>query len=61
MAGKFVLKVAKNGKFHFNLMASNGQVIASSEMYESKRAALNGIESVKKNAPTAAVDDKTAA
>ena len=61
MAGKFVLKVAKNGKFHFNLMASNGQVIASSEMYESKRAALNGIESVKKNAPDAATDDQTVA
>lgn len=61
MAGKFVLKVAKNGKFHFNLLASNGQVIATSEMYESKRAALNGIESVKKNAPDAATDDQTAA
>lgn len=61
MAGKFVLKVAKNGKFHFNLTASNGQVISTSEMYESKRAALNGIESVKKNAPDAATDDQTVA
>jgi uncharacterized protein YegP (UPF0339 family) len=60
MAGKFVLKQAKNGKFHFNLVAGNGQVIASSEMYESKRAALNGIESVKKNAPDANTDDQTA-
>lgn len=54
------MKQAKNGKFHFNLVAGNGQVIASSEMYESKRAALNGIESVKKNAPDANTDDQTA-
>ncbi len=60
MAGKFVLKQTKSGKFHFNLVAGNGQVIASSEMYESKRAALNGIESVKKNAPDAKTDDQTA-
>ncbi|MBC7901372.1 MAG: YegP family protein [Saprospiraceae bacterium] len=50
MAGKFELKTAKNGKFHFNLKASNGQIILSSEMYESKKAAENGIASVKKNA-----------
>ncbi len=59
MAGKFVLKQSNNGKFHFNLVASNGQVIATSQMYESKRAALKGIESVKKNAPDAATDDQT--
>jgi uncharacterized protein len=50
MAGKYELKLSKNGKYHFNLKAGNGQVILSSEMYESKPAALNGIESVKKNA-----------
>ena len=50
MAGKFELKVAKNGKFHFNLLAGNGQIILSSEMYESKPAAENGIASVQKNA-----------
>jgi hypothetical protein len=50
MAGKFELKTAKNGKFHFNLKAGNGQIILSSEMYETKSAATNGIESVKKNA-----------
>lgn len=50
MAGKFELKTAKSGQFHFNLLASNGQIILSSEMYESKASALNGIESVKKNA-----------
>lgn len=50
MAGKFELLSAANGKFKFNLKAGNGQVILSSEIYESKAAAENGIESVKKNA-----------
>ncbi len=59
MAGKFVLKKGSSGKFHFNLLASNGQVIATSEAYESKHAALSGIESVKTNAPGAEVDDQT--
>jgi len=56
---KFELKKAKNGQFHFNLKAGNGQVIATSEMYTTKAAALNGIESVKKNAPIADIDDKS--
>jgi len=60
MAGKFVLKKSTNGsQYHFNLVAGNGQVIASSEMYNSKEAALNGIESVKTNAPGASTDDQT--
>jgi len=50
MAGKFELKTAKNGKFHFNLKAGNGQIILSSEMYDTKSAAENGIASVQKNA-----------
>ena len=59
MAGKFELKKGQTGKFHFNLVAGNGQVIATSEAYNSKEAALNGIESVRKNAPDAPVDDET--
>jgi hypothetical protein len=59
MAGKFVLKKGSSGKFHFNLVAGNGQVIATSEAYESKAAAANGIESVKNNAPGAEVDDQS--
>ncbi len=50
MAGKFELKVAKSGQYHFNLLAGNGQIILSSEMYESKSSAENGIASVQKNA-----------
>ncbi len=49
MAGKFELKKSKNEKYFFNLHATNGQIILSSEMYEAKASALNGIESVKKN------------
>ena len=59
MAGKFVLKQGSSGKYHFNLVAGNGQVIATSEAYERKVSALNGIESVKTNAPGAALDDQT--
>jgi uncharacterized protein YegP (UPF0339 family) len=50
MAGKFDLKKSNSGKFMFNLKAGNGQIILTSELYESKAAAENGIESVKKNA-----------
>jgi uncharacterized protein len=59
MAGKFVLKKGTTGKFHFNLVAGNGQVIATSEAYESRESALKGIESVKMNAPGADLDDQT--
>jgi len=51
MAGKFELKKSKNEKYFFNLKAGNGQIILSSEMYNSKASANNGIESVKKNGP----------
>jgi hypothetical protein len=57
MAGRFVLKKGQSGKFHFNLVAGNGQVIATSEAYNSKEAALNGIESVRKNSLDAEVED----
>ena len=47
--GKFVITLRKNGEFQFNLKATNGQVILSSEGYTTKAACLNGVESVKKN------------
>ena len=50
MAGKFELKESDNGKFYFNLKAGNGQIILSSEMYDSRSAAENGIASVARNA-----------
>jgi uncharacterized protein YegP (UPF0339 family) len=48
--GKFHLKKASNGQFHFNLLASNGQVILSSEQYKARDSALDGIASVRRNA-----------
>lgn len=50
MAGKFELKQLKNEQYLFNLKASNGQIILTSEQYKTKSGALNGIESVRKNA-----------
>ena len=52
MAGKFEIKKGSTGKFRFNLKASNGQIILTSEKYESRASAIKGIESVKKNAAT---------
>lgn len=56
--GKFAVKETNTG-IKFDLKAGNGEVIATSEVYNSKAACLNGIESVKKNAPVAAVEDQT--
>lgn len=50
MAGKFEIKSGKTGKFRFNLKASNGQIILTSEAYDSRSSATKGITSVKKNA-----------
>ena len=49
--GHYDLKKAKNGQFHFNLKAGNGEIILTSEMYASKASAENGITSVQNNAP----------
>tara|TARA_R100000935_G_scaffold42923_1_gene65264 strand:- start:83602 stop:83922 length:321 start_codon:yes stop_codon:yes gene_type:complete len=54
---RYEKKTAKNGKFHFNVKASNGQVIGSSQMYAAESGLNNGIESVKKNAPGAEIKE----
>lgn len=51
MAGKFEIYTDKAGEFRFRLKASNGQAILASEGYKDKSGCMNGIESVKKNAP----------
>jgi len=56
--GKFVIKTTATG-VKFDLKAGNGEVIATSEVYTTEAACKNGIESVKKNAPVAAVEDQT--
>lgn len=53
MPAKFEVKKAKDGQTFFNLKATNGQIILTSEMYKAKESALNGVDSVKKNAPLA--------
>ncbi len=55
----FDKKTATNGKFHFNLKAGNGQIIGSSQMYESEQGRDNGINSVMENAPSATIEDET--
>jgi len=57
MAGKFEVYEDKGGKYRFRLKAGNGQVIASGQGYATKESCLNGIESVRKNAPEAAITD----
>jgi uncharacterized protein YegP (UPF0339 family) len=59
MAGKFEITKDKAGKFRFRLKAANGEIIATSEAYESKAGAQNGIALVQKNAPGATVVDLT--
>lgn len=54
---KFERKTAKNGSPYFNLKATNGQVIGSSEMYSNTSAMENGIASVKNNAKDASIED----
>ncbi len=49
MAGVFEIKKARDGQFYFNLKASNGEIILTSEMYKQKASAQNGIASVQKN------------
>lgn len=56
--GKFAVKTVKTG-IKFDLKAGNGEVIATSEVYTSRAACLNGIESIRKNAPIAKLEDQT--
>jgi hypothetical protein len=58
---RFEIKEASNGKPYFNLMATNGQVIGTSQMYANGVNMKNGIASVQKNAPEAEIVDLTEA
>ena len=55
--GKFVIRRIRSG-IKFDLKAANGQIIATSEVYETKNTCLNGVESVRKNATTEKVEDQ---
>ena len=56
--GKFEIKTTDAG-YRFNLKAGNGEIIATSQTYKSLESCKNGIESVKKNAPVANLEDQT--
>ena len=55
---RYEKKTSTNGKYYFTLKASNGQIIGTSEMYESESGRDNGIASVKSNAPGAAISEE---
>ncbi len=57
--GRFERKTSSNSKHYFVLKAANGQVIGTSEMYETEQGMERGIDSIKKNAPEATIDDQT--
>lgn len=59
MDSKFELNKDNAGEYRFKLIATNGQTIAVSQGYNTKESALNGIESVKENAPDAVIEDTT--
>lgn len=55
---RYEKKTSTNGKYYFTLKATNGQIIGTSEMYESESGRDNGIASVKANAPGAAISEE---
>ena len=57
--GKFEIKKSKDGRFVFNLYASNSVIVATSQVYSSSASALNGIKSVIANAGSAPIEDQT--
>ncbi len=59
MPGKYVIKKGSTGKFRFALLSTNGQVVATSEAYNSKASCMNGVRSVQKLAADAVVEDQT--
>lgn len=54
---RFDRRSATNGGYYFNLRAKNGEIIGTSEIYQSKNGMENGIEAVKNNAPKAVIED----
>lgn len=58
--GKYVVTKNEKGKYHFNLVAGNGEIILSSQMYSANSSALKGINSIVTNAKDAPIEDQTA-
>ncbi|MEQ4717758.1 YegP family protein [Nonomuraea sp. B19D2] len=61
MAGRFIIDEDGQGGFRFTLVANNGQTLAVGGGYPTKIACVNGIETVRRNAPEAVIDDQTRA
>ena len=59
LLGKFIIRQAKDGSYMFNLKASNGEIIATSDMYSSLEKCKKGIASIQNNAPIANIEDST--
>jgi len=59
MAAKFIVHHVPTKGYHFTLVATNGKVIATSEHYQTHRACIGGIDSVRRNAPNATLEDPT--
>lgn len=55
--GKFEVYIDRTGKYRFRLKAFNGKIIAVGESYNSKSACMNGIESIKRNAASAIIEE----
>lgn len=59
MPEKFEINRSNDGQYYFNLRAPNNEIIATSEMYTSKQNCENGINAVKRYAPSASIEDNT--
>ncbi len=59
MPGKFVIKRGTSGQYHFNLVSTNGQVVATSQRYTTKESCKEGIAPVKQLAAKATIDDQS--
>ena len=59
MPAKFEVYKDASGQFRFRLRAANNEIIAVSEAYTTKAACMNGIDSVKDNAPIAEIEDQS--
>ncbi|MEO3873942.1 DUF1508 domain-containing protein [Nonomuraea sp. B12E4] len=59
VAGRFVISKDERGGFRFELVANNGQTLAVGEGFPTKVACVNGIETVRRNAPEATIDDRS--
>lgn len=59
MAAKFSIKKSKNGKYHYILIAGNGEPVATSQMYTSKAGAMKGAEACQRAAAAATIVDDT--